>query len=73
VRGTSYASPLVAGLLARLIAHERTAAVDEVVRQLATSADHRGRPGRDPRYGFGVVGRDLRIDPARFDARAAAP
>jgi subtilisin family serine protease len=73
VRGTSYASPLVAGLLARLIAHERTAAVDEVVRQLATSADHRGRPGRDPRYGFGVVGRDLPIEPARFDARAAAP
>jgi subtilisin family serine protease len=71
VRGTSYASPLVAGLLARLLAHEGTVAVDEVVRQLAATAVDRGKTGRDRRYGYGLVGMDLRTDAAHFAGRVA--
>jgi subtilisin family serine protease len=70
VRGTSYASPLVAGLLARALADENSAA-DEVVRQLAAAAVDRGKPGRDRRYGYGLVGMDLRTDAAHFTGRIA--
>ncbi|HXC58603.1 MAG TPA: S8 family serine peptidase [Steroidobacteraceae bacterium] len=71
VRGTSYASPLVAGLLAALLAREESAVVDEVVRQLAASAVDVGKKGRDRRYGYGVVGMDLRTDAAHFSGRLA--
>jgi len=71
VRGTSYASPLVAGLIARLLAHEDSVAVGEVVQQLAATAANRGKSGRDRRYGYGLVGMDLRTDPAQFAGRVA--
>jgi subtilisin family serine protease len=71
VRGTSYASPLVAGLLAQLLAKEGAVAVDEVVRQLAATAVDRGKAGRDRRYGYGLVGMDLRTDAAHFAGRVA--
>jgi subtilisin family serine protease len=76
VRGTSYASPLVAGLIASLMAREASVAVDEVVRQLAATAVDRGKSGRDRRYGYGLVGMELRTDAAHFAGRiapAAAP
>ncbi|HTQ36406.1 MAG TPA: S8 family serine peptidase [Steroidobacteraceae bacterium] len=71
VRGTSYAAPLVAGLLARLLANQGRSAVDRIVPQLAASAEDLGRKGRDSRYGYGLVGMDLRTDPAHFTGRLA--
>ena len=71
VRGTSYASPLVAGLLARLLAQEDAVGVDEAVQQLAaTAADHSKAP-RALRYDYRLVGLDLRTDPGTFAGRAA--
>jgi hypothetical protein len=58
-RGTSFAAPLVAGLLAAAM---RTPEV--AVAALAREARDGGAPGRDVVYGHGVVGRELRIDPA---------
>jgi subtilisin family serine protease len=71
VRGTSYASPLVAGLLARLLSRDGPAAAEEAVRQLAATAMDRGKSGRDRRYGYGLVGMDLRTDAAHFAGRLA--
>ena len=65
-RGTSFAAPLVAGLLA--IAYDpgsglqpgaSTRAIDALVRD----AVDLGAPGRDPIYGYGLVGERLRVDP----------
>jgi subtilisin family serine protease len=71
VRGTSYAAPLVAGLLARLLAREDAVSVEKVVQQLAaTAADHRKAP-RALRYEYGLVGMDLRTDPNTFAGRMA--
>lgn len=66
VRGTSYAAPLVAGVIASRLAHRQTSAVESVIQELAASAADRGRKGRDPRYGYGLVGMDLRVDPTRL-------
>lgn len=61
VRGTSFAAPLVAGLLAR-----------EGGRAGALAAADLGAPGRDPTYGRGLVAFDLRTEPRRVGARALA-
>lgn len=58
VRGTSFAAPLVAGMLATEIASDDSD-TGSIVRRLAASADDRGRKGRDDRYGFGLVGTEL--------------
>lgn len=58
VRGTSFAAPLVAGMLAQHLASDDSDTQD-IVRRLAAVAEDRGRKGRDPRYGFGLVGADL--------------
>jgi subtilisin family serine protease len=71
VRGTSYASPLVAGLIARLLAHEDAVGVEQVVQQLAATAEKRANAGRDRSLGYGLVGMDLRTDPAEFLGRVA--
>jgi len=69
VRGTSFASPLVAGLVARLLEKENTAAVEQVVQQLAaTAAEPSSR--RDRRYAY-LVGMELRTDPGQFAGRPA--
>ncbi len=60
VRGTSFATPIVAGLLA---AEHRTLARDGAIRALnalAQTAADLGREGPDTTYGRGLVGRDLR-------------
>lgn len=61
VRGTSFAAPLVAGLIAR-----QGGRVDGL------AAADLGAAGPDPVYGRGLVGFDLRTEPARVGARALA-
>lgn len=63
VRGSSFAAPLVAGLLARLGGGPAS------VEALARSATDMGARGRDPAYGQGLVGADLRVAPASVGAR----
>lgn len=61
VRGTSFAAPLVAGMLARELAAPGADTAD-ILRQFTAAARDRGAKGRDHRYGYGLVGDDL---PAR--------
>lgn len=63
VRGTSFAAPLVAGLLApRLMAPDREAA-RAAIASLAREAIHLGANGRDASYGLGLVAEGLRTAP----------
>jgi hypothetical protein len=64
VRGTSFAAPFVAALLASGLASPNSADAAAAVEQLAKTAVDLGAPGRDLTYGFGLVGADYRIDPA---------
>jgi hypothetical protein len=64
VRGTSFAAPFVAALLAAGLAAPNSADATAAVEQLARTAVDLGPPGRDLTYGFGLVGADYRIDPA---------
>jgi subtilisin family serine protease len=64
VRGTSFAAPFVAALLASGLRHPDPADAAAAVEQLAKTAIDLGPPGRDLTYGFGLVGADYRIDPA---------
>lgn len=58
VRGTSFAAPIVAGLLAaRLPAPDPTGA-QRAIEELARDAIDLGAAGPDPVYGFGLVGAD---------------
>ncbi|MGV8923174.1 MAG: S8 family serine peptidase [Thermomonas sp.] len=54
-RGTSFAAPIVARRAARLIDEPREGAAAQVQRKLAQEARDLGRPGRDPRYGEGLL------------------
>jgi hypothetical protein len=64
VRGTSFAAPFVAALLASGLASPNSADAAAAVEQLVKTAVDLGPPGRDLTYGFGLVGADYRIDPA---------
>ncbi len=55
MRGTSFASPIVARRAARHAPAPHPGAAAEVVRQLAGEAIDLGRPGRDTRYGYGLL------------------
>lgn len=70
-RGTSYAAPLVAGLLALELREPDPAAAAAVLERLAASAIDLGAPGRDPVYGRGLVAEDLRVVPEQLQARQA--
>jgi subtilisin family serine protease len=59
VRGTSFAAPLVAGLLAARLRAPNPAAARAALDALAHSAIHLGAPGRNPVFGYGLVGADL--------------
>lgn len=72
VRGTSFAAPLVAAALAADLPAPDPAAAAAAVRRLAAQAQDLGAPGRDPVFGYGLVGFDRRIDPQSVGARAAA-
>ena len=60
IRGTSFATPIVAGLLARMLQAPDPAAARAAVDALAATALDIGNNGTDPSYGKGLVGADLR-------------
>jgi subtilisin family serine protease len=64
VRGTSFAAPFVAALLATGLAEPDAIAAAAAIDALAKTAVDLGPPGRDLTYGFGLVGADYRVDPA---------
>ena len=70
VRGTSFASPIVAGLLAEAVRAPDKAAAQRAVADLAARAVDLGAPGPDPVYGFGLVGGDLRPELALVGSRS---
>ncbi len=55
VSGTSYASPLVAGVLALMMAAQPQATSEQLTAALRTSALDLGEPGADPLFGAGRV------------------
>lgn len=61
VRGTSFAAPLVAGLLAASLhaSAPAPAAAQTALHTLIRRAIHLGKPGRNPVYGFGLVAAGL--------------
>jgi subtilisin family serine protease len=64
VRGTSFASPIVAGLLSlELHVVDKTAA-DASIAALVREAIKLGSPVPNPIYGYGLVGEELRRQPA---------
>ena len=64
VRGTSFAAPIVAALLAGTLSAPNPAGAAAAIDALAKSALDLGPPGRDLTYGFGLVGAEYRMDPA---------
>jgi subtilisin family serine protease len=59
VRGTSFAAPIVAALLAQGLAVPEPQAGETAVQELARHAIDLGPPGRDLTYGYGLVGEGL--------------
>ncbi|MEO5812776.1 MAG: S8 family serine peptidase [Rhodanobacter sp.] len=55
LRGTSFAAPIVARRAAQWLDAPHAGAVPQVVQRLASEARDLGLPGRDPRYGFGLL------------------
>ncbi len=70
VRGTSFAAPIVAGLLAPGLRAPDKAAADAAIAALARSARRPKATGPDPVYGYGLVGIELRRQPALTALRA---
>jgi subtilisin family serine protease len=70
VRGTSFASPIVAGLLAEVVREPDREVVQRAVADLAARAVDLGAPGPDPVYGFGLVGGDLHPEIALVGSRS---
>jgi subtilisin family serine protease len=66
VRGTSFASPIVAALLAGRINAPDPGQVTAAIDALSKTAIDLGSPGRDLTYGFGLVGAEYRMEPANF-------
>jgi subtilisin family serine protease len=62
VRGTSFAAPLVAGLLARVLDEPDPAASAEALATLTARAVDLGPRGRDDIYGAGLVAADLPLN-----------
>lgn len=60
MRGTSFATPIVAGLLARSLLAPDPAAARGALAALELTALDIGNNGTDPSYGKGLVGADLR-------------
>jgi len=69
VRGTSFAAPIVAGLLAQRLAQPDRVEAQRAVASLASEAQHRGAGARDDAFGWGVVGTDVQTAPALVGAR----
>lgn len=64
VRGTSFAAPIVAGLLAAELPEPNAAAAEKAVSQLVQRAQDLGEKGMDKVYGNGLVGNAVRTAPA---------
>ena len=64
VRGTSFAAPIVAGLLSLKLQAIDKVRADAAVAALAGEAVDLGAPGPDVVYGYGLVGESLRRQPA---------
>lgn len=62
-RGTSFAAPLVAGLLAERLHRPDASAAAAALAHVEQMALDLGAPGRDPIYGAGLVGEQLRVPP----------
>jgi hypothetical protein len=62
VRGTSFAAPIVSGLLARDLREPDTAVAGRALAVLTAQAVDLGAPGRDDVYGAGLVGAGLLTD-----------
>ena len=71
VRGTSFAAPIAAGLLARLEPEPDPVAAARALAALKRQALDLGPRGPDPAYGQGLVGLELRTAPAAVHARMA--
>ena len=67
-RGTSFAAPWVAGLLALELAEPRPADAAAALERLAASALDLGAPGRDPVFGRGLVAEGLRVAPGALQS-----
>jgi subtilisin family serine protease len=63
VRGTSFAAPIVAGLLAAQLRDPDRAAAERAIAQLGQQAVDLGSRGLDKVYGNGLVGDSLRVEP----------
>jgi subtilisin family serine protease len=61
VRGTSFATPIVAGLLAGTLAEPDPAQAQAALERLTAMAVDLGPEGVDPTYGKGLVGASLRM------------
>ncbi len=70
VRGTSFAAPLVAGLLALGLQAPDESGARAALADLAARAVRHAAHGADPVYGYGLVGADLRPPPALVRLRA---
>ena len=65
IRGTSFAAPIVAALLAQSVTAPDLSSSIAAIEALAQSAIDLGPKGRDLTYGFGLVGADYQSDLAQ--------
>jgi len=72
VRGTSFAAPLVSGLLAAHLNEPDRAQARAAVASLVDAATHMGSSGRNSNYGFGVIAENLRVAPDIMQAEETA-
>jgi subtilisin family serine protease len=63
VRGTSFAAPIVAALLAQRLSQPDASLATAAVQALAQGAIDLGPPGKDLTYGYGLLGAEFAIDP----------
>jgi subtilisin family serine protease len=68
-RGTSFAAPIVAGLLAEALQEPDPKTAAAALLLLERSATDLGAAGRDDVFGFGLVGEGARTAPERVSAR----
>ena len=69
VRGSSFAAPLVAGVLARRHSRPDRTGAEAAVTAVGRTATDAGAPGPDPVYGRGIVATELPVEPRTVGAR----
>jgi len=69
VRGSSFAAPLVAGLLAQRLQRPDRGGAEAALAEVSGAAVDAGARGPDPVYGRGLVATDRRIEPRAVGAR----